>query len=70
MARGNDAGVVLPVKGGRTEVNELDPGVPHPTDGALGGGAHLREPVAPHEQDVLRLQVRVRQLVVVKKLKV
>ena len=59
MPSGDHRAVVLPVKGGRPEVNELDSRVPHPSDVALGGGAVLAVPVVGHEQDVLRLQVRV-----------
>ena len=61
---------MLPVEGGRAEVDELDPGVAHAPDVALGGGAVLAVPVRAHEQDVLRLQVGVGQVVVVQKLKI
>jgi hypothetical protein len=60
--------VVLPIKGGRPEVDQLDPGVPHAAEGALGGGAVLAGPVARHKQDVLGLQVSVGQVVVVQEL--
>lgn len=69
MSGGDDRAVVLPVEGGRAEVDELDPGVAHAPDVALGGGAVLAVPVRAHEQDVLRLQVGVGQVVVVQKLK-
>ena len=63
------AGVVLPVKRGGAEVNQLDPGVSHPPDVLLGRGTILREPVIGHKQNVLRLQISVGQMIVVKKLK-
>ena len=69
VAGRHHAGVVLPVEGGRPEVDELDPGVPHPAHRPLGGRADLRVPVCGHEEDVLGLEVRVRQVVVVQKLK-
>ena len=69
VSGGDDRAVVLPVEGGRAEVDELDPGVAHAPDVALGGGAVLAVPVRAHEQDVLRLQVGVGQVVVVQKLK-
>ena len=62
--------VMLPVEGRRPEVDELDPGVAHPPDVPLAGGAVLAVPVRAHKQDVLRLQVRVGQVVVVEKLKI
>ena len=70
VSGGDDRAVVLPVEGGRAEVDELDPGVAHAPDVALGGGAVLAVPVRAHEQDVLRLQVGVGQVVVVQKLKI
>lgn len=71
VVSGADHGaVVLPVKGRRPEVDELDPGVAHAPDVALVGGAVLAVPVRAHKQDVLRLQVGVGQVVVVKKLKI
>ena len=71
VVSGADHGaVVLPVKGRRPEVNELDPGVAHAPDVALVGGAVLAVPVRAHKQDVLRLQVSVGQVVVMKKLKI
>merc|ERR1719233_2780191 len=60
--------VVLPVEGGGPEVDELDPSVPHASDVPLGGGAVLAVPVVGHEQDVLRLQVRVCQMVIMQEL--
>ena len=44
------------------------PGVPHPPQVALRGGAVLGAPVGGHEQDVLRLQVRVSEVVIVQEL--
>ena len=70
VSGGDDRAVVLPVEGGRAEVDELDPGVAHAPDVALGGGAVLAVPVRAHEQDVLRLQAGVGQVVVVQKLKI
>ena len=70
VSGGDDRAVVLPVEGGRAEVDELDPGVAHAPDVALGRGAVLAVPVRAHEQDVLRLQVGVGQVVVVQKLKI
>jgi len=61
--------VVLPVEGGGPEVDELDAGVAHAPHVALGGGAELGEPVLGHEEDVLRLEVRVGQVVLVQELK-
>ena len=69
MTGGHHAGVVLPVEGGGPKVDEFDAGVAHAANGPLRGRADLRVPVCGHEQDVLRLQVRVRQVVVVQKLK-
>ena len=59
------AAVVLPVEGGGPEVDELDPGVPHPPDVPLVGGAVLAVPVRADEEDVLRLEVGVSQMIVV-----
>ena len=44
------------------------PGVPHPPQVALRGGAVLGAPVGGHKQDVLRLQVRVSEVVIVQEL--
>ena len=60
--------VVLPVERGRAKVDQLDPGVLHAAHGALRGGADVGVPVRAHKQDVLRLQVRVGQVVVVQEL--
>ena len=70
MSGADHGAVVLPVKGRRPEVDELDPGVAHAPDVALVGGAVLAVPVRAHKQDVLRLQVSVGQVVVMKKLKI
>ena len=59
------AAVVLPVEGGGPEVDELDPGVPHPPDVPLVGGAVLAVPVRADEEDVLWLEVGVSQMIVV-----
>ena len=69
VAGGHHARVVLPVEGGRPEVDQFNPRVAHPAHRALGGGAHLGEPVTSDEQDVLRFEVCVREVVVVEKLK-
>ena len=68
MSGGDYAGVVLPVEGGRPKVDELDPGVAHPTHRALAGRAGLGVPVRRHEQNVFRLEIRVREVVVVQEL--
>ena len=68
MPRRHDAGVVLPVKGRRAKVDELDAGVAHSPYVSLGGWAELGVPVRGHEQDVLRLQVRVGQVALVQEL--
>ena len=68
VPRRDDAAVVLPVEGGRAEVDQLDPGVPHSTEVALRRRAVLRAPVGRDEQDVLRLQVGVGEVVVVQEL--
>ena len=59
VPRGDDLAVVLPVEGGRPEVDEPDLGalhLPHvlPLAGVVGD-----LPVRAREQDVLRLEVRV-----------
>jgi hypothetical protein len=61
--------MVLPVEGGGPEVDEFDARVAHAPYVALGGGAELGEPVLGHEEDVLWLEVRVRQVVLVQELK-
>ena len=68
MSRRDDAAVVLPVEGGRAKVDELDPGVPHPSKVPLRRRAVLGAPVRRDEQDVLRLQVGVGKVVVVQEL--
>ena len=68
MPRRDDAAVVLPVEGGRAKVDELDPGVPHPPKVPLRRRAVLGAPVGRDEQDVLRLQVGVGEVVVVQEL--
>ena len=68
MPRRDDAAVVLPVEGGRAEVDQLHPGVPHPPEVALRRRAVLRAPVGRDEQDVLRLQVGVGEVVIVQEL--
>ena len=68
MPRRDDAAVVLPVEGGRAKVDQLHPGVPHPPEVALRRRAVLRAPVGRDEQDVLRLQVGVGEVVVVQEL--
>ena len=60
--------VVLPVEGGGPEVDELDARVFHAAHGALRVGADLGVPVMAYEQDVLGLQVRVGQVVVMQEL--
>ena len=69
MPGADHGAVVLPVKGRRPEVDELDPGVAHAPYVPLAGRAELRVPVRAHKQDILRLQVRVGQVVNMKKLK-
>ena len=61
---------MLPVEGRRPEVDELDPGVAHAPDVPLVGRAVVADPVCAHKQDILWLQVRVGQVVVMKKLKI
>ena len=68
MSSRDNRAVVLPVEGCGPEVDELDPRVPHSSDVPLGGGAVLAVPVVGHEQDVLRLQVRVCQMVIMQEL--
>lgn len=68
VARRDDARVVLPVERRAPEVDQLDPRVPHPPDSALRGGTQLGVPVATDEQDVLRLEVGVRQVIFMQKL--
>ena len=65
MSGGHHAAVVLPVEGGGAEVDELDPSVSHPPDVPLVGRAVLAVPVCAHEQNVLRLEVCVSQMIVV-----
>ena len=60
--------MVLPVKGGRAKVDQLDARVAHPAHVPFARRAVLRAPVGGDEQDVLRLQVRVGQVVVVQEL--
>ena len=62
--------VVLPVEGRWPEVDQLDPGVAHAPDVPLVGRAVVADPVRAHKQDILGLQVRVGQVVVMKKLKI
>ena len=59
---------MLPVKGGRAKVDQLDARVAHPAHVPFARRAVLRAPVGRDEQDVLRLQVRVGQVVVVQEL--
>ena len=68
MSRRDDAAVVLPVEGGGAKVDQLDPGVSHPSQVALCRRAVLRAPVGRNEQDVLRLQVGVGEVMVVQEL--
>ena len=68
MPSGYHRAVVFPVKGCRPKVDELHSGVPHAPDVPLGGRAVLAVPVVGYEQDVLRLQVRVCQMVIVQEL--
>ena len=68
MAGRHHAAVVLPVEGGRPEVDEFDPRVAHPAYVPLAGWTVVARPVLCHEQDVLRLQVRVGQVVIVQEL--
>ena len=68
MSRRDDAAVVFPVEGGRAKVDQLHPRVPHPPEVALRRGAVLRAPVGRDEQDVLRLQVGVGEVVIVQEL--
>ena len=65
MSGGHHAAVVLPVERGGAEVDELDPSVSHPPDVPLVGRAVLAVPVGAHEQNVLRLEVSVSQMIVV-----
>ena len=60
--------MVFPVKRRRTKVDQLDPGIPHPSDVSLGIGAVFRIPIVGYKQDVFWLQIRVGQMVVMKKL--
>ena len=60
--------MVFPVEGGRAKVDQLHPRVPHPPEVALRRGAVLRAPVRRDEEDVLRLQVGVGEVVVVQEL--
>jgi hypothetical protein len=69
VPRRHHARMVLPVEGGGPEVDEFDARVTHAPYVTLGGGAELGEPVLGHEEDVLRLEVRVRQVVLVQELK-
>ena len=64
----HNRGVVFPVEGCGSEVDQLDAGVFHTAYGSLGVWADFGEPVMTHEEDVLWLQVRMGQVVVMQKL--
>ena len=68
VSGGDYAGVVLPVESGRPKVDEFDPRVAHPAHRALAGRTGLGVPVRRHEQNVFRLEIRVREVVVVQEL--
>ena len=62
--------MVLPVKGGRTKVDQFDPGISHPSDVSLGIGTVFRIPIVGYKQNIFWLQIRMGQVVVMKKLQI
>jgi len=66
---GYNTAVVLPVEGGGTEVDELDPSVAHSPDCTFGCGTYLCVPVGAEEQNVLRFKICMGEMVLVQKLK-
>ena len=71
MPRRHNGRMVFPLESGGAEVDQLHPGVPHPTDGlplAVGGHDLLEVPVVAHEEDVLGLEVGMRDAIVMHKL--
>ena len=70
LPSGNNCAVVLPVKGCRTKVNQLNPGVSHPSDWLLALGTRswrLQIPIIGDKEDIFRFEVSVGDFVVMHK---
>ena len=70
VSGGDNTGVVFPIKRGRSKVYQLDTCVSHSSDVSLVCWTVLAVPIVAYKQNVLRLQICMGQVVIVKKLKI